>query len=542
MNLSDSYDDDSLLRWEAYQRFSDLLGKSSTLPILFIGSGLSQRFLGTPGWNQLIQQMCQTVGQNPKYVISGVNGDLADAATKLSSLFHEAWWHEDRFANNREKYGSIQHSLESPLKCEVVECFPGKEVNPDREPHIQAEVDLLSEAKIAGAITTNYDFLVENIFSQFKVYVGQSSMLLSNPLGVAEIYKIHGCCSDPNSIVLTQGDYEKYQANNPYLMAKLLSIFVEHPIVFLGYSIQDANIKSILRAIGSIAQANEQLDLTDKIIFVEWDRAGGDPSFSDHPYWIDDVAIPITRLKVPDFLGVFRELSSAKERLPMRVIRQFQSHIYEIVKGRIPTERITVMNLEEVSDYDQVEWAVGIGVKSALADKGLVGVSRNDVIRDFLREEPSFNADQVIESILPRLSARGIQYVPVYRYLGLASSVSENEGGQYPAEVNELIGRYLRTDLNEFRPRSNSRGAHLRRWDDHGPNLHDVVESTSFSNGMTTLSVLVPEIVNLGELRKFLIESQDKAFNGESCDSSWAKLVAQLDFLEFGPGAEGPTD
>lgn len=59
---------------------------------------------------------------------------------------------------------------------------------------------------IGSIITTNYDQLVENIF-EFNPLIG-NNILLSNPYG--SVYKIHGCVSDPNNIIITGEDYANF--------------------------------------------------------------------------------------------------------------------------------------------------------------------------------------------------------------------------------------------------------------------------------------------------------------------------------------------
>src|SRR5690606_26648612 len=136
----------------------------------------------------------------------------------------------------------------SPLKVSVSRHLLSLTQN-DSDEDLRNEIAKLKTARVNGIITTNYDLLCEQIFPQFKVYKSQSELIFSPLQEVGEIYKIHGCCTEPNSIVITEDDYHEYNRKNAYIAAKLLTVFLEHPTIFMGYSISDENIRTILSSI-----------------------------------------------------------------------------------------------------------------------------------------------------------------------------------------------------------------------------------------------------------------------------------------------------
>ena len=110
---------------------------------------------------------------------------------------------------------------------------------------LREELDIFSNMNPPAIITTNYDSALESMYKGYRVYGSQSEMISASLQNVGEIYKIHGTVSNHGSIVLTRGDYERFEQRNKYLIAKLLTIFTENPIVFIGYSLSDENIKNI---------------------------------------------------------------------------------------------------------------------------------------------------------------------------------------------------------------------------------------------------------------------------------------------------------
>ena len=89
----------------------------------------------------------------------------------------------------------------------------------------------ISFRNIAGVITTNYDSFFERLFSDYQTYVGQDELIFSPIQGFAEIYKIHGSVTRPETIIINEEDYREFKEKSKYLTAKLLTIFMEYPII-----------------------------------------------------------------------------------------------------------------------------------------------------------------------------------------------------------------------------------------------------------------------------------------------------------------------
>lgn len=70
--------------------------------------------------------------------------------------------------------------------------------------------------------------MVESIFS-FNPLIG-NNILLSNPYG--SVYKIHGCVTAPETIIITEEDYKTFDKKYELIRAQLLSLFVHNPIIF----------------------------------------------------------------------------------------------------------------------------------------------------------------------------------------------------------------------------------------------------------------------------------------------------------------------
>lgn len=227
------------------EEFLGILKTKKSAPFLFLGSGFTKHYLNTPKWDELLQhfsskplgQYSSTLGTEDLYVI----------ASALAKDVNEEFWRkiqnepecdEHRFVSSiRSQDDYLKLIISKYLLDYTIDGIPEKSIS---------ELNFLSSINIDGIITTNWDDLAELVFPKFKTFVGQEDLLFSDVQNVGEIYKIHGSILDSRSLVLTKEDYDNYNSKNAYLAAKLITIFVEHPVVFIGYSLNDPNVQNLL--------------------------------------------------------------------------------------------------------------------------------------------------------------------------------------------------------------------------------------------------------------------------------------------------------
>lgn len=244
----------------------EIIGKFNTTPFLFVGSGMTRRYLDLPDWKGLLKYFAETI-RNDEFAYSYYEnqakamecraGIMPKIAEMIQKDYDQKWFSDASIRTIDNEEQKRIHGGLSPFKAELANYIRQKTAE---KIEYQAEIEKLSEISeqsIAGVITTNYDSFLENHFQGYAKYVGQSELIFSPIQGVAEIYKIHGSVEEPDSIVINEEDYVAFEKKSAYLAAKLMTIFVEYPIIFIGYSIGDTNIQSIIKSIVNCLDAEQ---------------------------------------------------------------------------------------------------------------------------------------------------------------------------------------------------------------------------------------------------------------------------------------------
>lgn len=521
-----------------------ILQKHPAAPFLFIGSGFSRRYLGLGDWAGLLQHFCGPI-KDFGYYSSKANGDLPKAASFMAQDFNEWWWSAPETSASREHYAGIVRGNSDALKIEISNYLKQYSLEHARQLEFGGEIAALTKISVDGVITTNWDFFLEELFPDYKVFVGQEELLFANPQSIGEIYKIHGSASDPRSLVLTSEDYDEFNARNPYLAAKLVTIFVEHPIIFFGYSITDPHIRTLISSIAKCLPQNKIELFQKNLIFIQRTGKGEEPAIEKTTIQSGEFSVTMMVAKFSDFSEVYSALSAPKRKMPARVLRFFKEQLYELVHTPIENEnKIAVVNYDDIGSAEAVEFVVGVGVarrqqdlgekvekhvQSALAKKGYAGVSPDEVFADCLQDVSKFDAADLLSSAYPGYARSNRTFLPVFRYLNAAGIKSEEELGASNYEGAKKIVQKLRAadyTLPSYATRYRASFS--------GLSTAEIIEKASDPVEALLMIPFQPAAqLDLQVLRQFLRDNS-AGFQQEPYRTAYRKAVCLLDRLSFG--------
>lgn len=323
-----------------------VIEKLACLPIFFVGSGFSKRLCSAPNWEELLkalQALCPNCDTEIAYYRQkGI--EFPAIGSILAEKYNDWAWSASGRSEFPVDYFSHEFSLDIFLKYSISKLLADAEFDEDKAaPLISSEVNLMKACSPHAIITTNYDLILDKIFDEYTPIVGQQ-VVRNIAANIGEIFKIHGCISDPSTLVLTEEDYKSFEEDKKYLTTKLLAFFAEHPLLFIGYSADDRNIKDILYVVNRLLCENGQL-YPENIYFLEWA-----PTLDVSSYPVRDKIIDIGegksfRIKsivAQDFDWVFKAFTSEEpmEKIDVKMLRNLTNRIVEVSRTNDPKLRM----------------------------------------------------------------------------------------------------------------------------------------------------------------------------------------------------------
>lgn len=347
-------------------------------PILFVGSGLSIRYFDGPSWESLLETMAEECPEVPNTIDYYLQrGDTyPEIGTTLAESYYDWAW-----GGGKDEFPDELRSREYPsdiyLKYKISEYF--RELTPEsideiEDSKLREEINLLQQIQPHAVITTNYDPFLEVVFPDYQPIISEE-ILRSDYQSIGEILKIHGCISEPETLVLTDEDYNEWIEKKKYLSAKLLTYFAEHPVLIAGYSVGDNNVCRLLSDIDEVLSPED--GLIENIYFLDWEpEVSSIDTFEREKRipTIDGNSIRVNYIHSQRFDWVFNAFSQGGniEGVSLKLLRTVMANTYDIIKTKAPREEIEI-------NYESLERAANSGESFGT----LFGVSTLDNPMDF---------------------------------------------------------------------------------------------------------------------------------------------------------------
>lgn len=472
---------------------NEFIVKFKNHPILFLGTGIGLRYLKQSfNWEDLLKRIAIDY-KSEEYFLDLKTKFLKDNKCDYSKIAEEMEISFTEYCqNNRDgKFKDINDLFfenarnnvnVSRFKLYIAKILSPCELLLDKT----EELKLFQKSKknIASIITTNYDCFVEK-FLNFQPLIG-NDILLSNPYG--SVYKIHGCVSRPEKIIITSEDYSEFAKRYELIRAQLLSLFIHHPIIFMGYGVNDSDIKDILKTIFSYVECNSEQSkqIRNNFLLVEYEKNSDNDIVVEHDIDMENYGvIQINKLKTDNYSRIFESLE--KLTLPVSVmdIRKVQTVVKQIYAGG----EIKVSVADDLDELENGEKILAIGSK----DKVYIYKNANDMIAEYFQLIDNENSS--ILELIDKQSIASTQFFPIFGFSKICNTI----------KMAPKLKAQQRKKLKELQKKYSSLNGH---YSSIAEMKRKKVAESYFDNEIT-LSILNGDM-DLDEVKEYLILYSDK--------------------------------
>lgn len=284
--------------------------------VLFVGGGLS-RGAGVPSWQELVKKMASEIGCR----LPTGERISSDLLLKIPQYY-------------LNECGRLR------LEKRVIDVI---------EPRSRELTDnhrLLAQLPIQTWITTNWDNLLETALKEnrkkVKVFVCDKNISHQSADEVC-LFKIHGDCSNPETIVITEEDYYSYSHKNPLIRIKLGSLLIDKTFLFIGYGLRDPDFNQIRAEISYYLQGHKPIAYMIDV--------GTDFDLFEKKY-LENAGIHVIRSETSRTSDPKLILENILNPLVAKVL---QPPLYEVIPDRIQrTEQILKKDKELLGDPDRL--------------------------------------------------------------------------------------------------------------------------------------------------------------------------------------------
>lgn len=399
---------------------SDKIFEFKSYPIVFIGSGISKRYLKNyPTWEELLHEYWKktnpeidfysyllTIKEKHKSSFDN-ESDLdhkiyTEAASKIELDFNRMFTENTIKLDGLDAKRVFSENI-SPFKYSICQRFSVTQLKDDiNQEELNSFKVLLKKAKMI--ITTNYDAFIEELLLEQnitpKLYIGNNGFF-EDTIGWSELYKIHGDIKDPKSIIINTEDYEKYDDKAILISAKILSNMIKNPILFIGYSLTDRNVKKLLSDFSSQLPKEDGRKSAERIILIQ--HKPNEQEVESKQITDQQLQVTYTSVETDNYTKIYNEISTVNEGLSPYDVLRYQRAIKTLIVNEGEKGNLNTL-LVSPSDLDRLEESVkqGKNLVVALGDKKYVftQIKELNYLEDYLFEKNEISNKLAVEFII----------------------------------------------------------------------------------------------------------------------------------------------
>lgn len=484
-------------------------------PVLFIGTGISLRYLkNSYTWDSLLKKISYELwGNNERYldIKSGCqDGQGKYDYTKIAQIIEQEFNDfviKDREGKFRDINDLFYANMENGINLSRFKIYLSELL---KETELREEaLDEIKELKkirknIGSIITTNYDKFIEQTF-EFNPLIG-NEILLSNPYG--SVYKIHGCVSNPSKVIISSQDYQIFNSKYELIRAQLLSLFIHNPIVFMGYSIGDENIKNILKTIFTYIEPNsEQASrIRSNFLLVEYDPNGTSEEIVEHDIDMAGFStIRINKIKTDNYKAIYKALSNLQLPISAMDVRKVQGIVKEIYSGGSIKVTITE-DLDSVKNEDKI---IAIGSTKTITYHHQTA---SEIMQNYFKIIDESNYQ--ILTLIDKHTIHKTQYFPIFGFNHINPdlvSFDKLKGFQ-----EENLGRAIENMKDSCHNKYTT--------------IQEILDDTSISlsnKNNALLWAFIKRQISVDEMEDYLRKFEDKE------STNYRKLLCAFDYIKY---------
>lgn len=206
-----------------YEMIEDLsLALNRKKLVIFVGAGVSKNS-GLPTWGQMVQIFAEKIG----YPMEG------RLATEEYIRIPQYYYCMDESIDHSSYYSLIKSMIPGNIRPNLLDY-------------------LIVSLHPKHIVTTNFDTLLDQVAKGYRIIREDRDLLTG--ISAHYLLKLHGDISQPEKLVFKEDDYLQYSETHRLMETLLKSLLIDHIFLFVGYSLNDYNLKTFVSWIDYIAK------------------------------------------------------------------------------------------------------------------------------------------------------------------------------------------------------------------------------------------------------------------------------------------------